>query len=433
MKSRTCEGSSGGAHTGAGTLSGGSGDDAIDAGLGSDIIDGGAGYDTAIFSPGAGRIGGSAMIDLKAGTALEFKGSPLYGQDPYDRSQLISIEHVVLVNGGTATGSDGNDWLEERDVGNDAFTSYAVTFAGGAGDDTVYGGRGADTLSGGEGRDLIVGYGGADVIDGGLGRDSIYGGAGTDRFIYRSVADSTQGDGTDAIHDFESGIDKVDLSAAPGGEVLVERIEGHSFVSFSPVSLAGGGVRFDGIVLVDQVVQGSDLLTGSGVRVTLRGGSFNETLAGGAGGDVIEGGSGDSLLSGGGGDDRIRGGSGRDSIYGGAGADTFLFRAAGDSSPGARTDAIHDFQTGVDKIALPSEAGRYVVIEHNADGSSYVSFDEQFDPSGGVSFAGIVLVDNAIGAGDIDAPGALILERAAGGAAWTLPDQAPAHDPLYIG
>ena len=81
------------------------------------------------------------------------------------------------------------------------------TLEGGSGGDRVVGCRGDDIVNGGQGRDRVKGSLGDDTIDGGAGSDQYYGGLGKDTFVFGP-------DGKfDKIHDFEDGIDTVDLSA----------------------------------------------------------------------------------------------------------------------------------------------------------------------------------------------------------------------------
>ncbi|NBB17697.1 hypothetical protein GVN21_20240, partial [Caulobacter sp. SLTY] len=60
---------------------------------------------------------------------------------------------------------------------------------------------GADYLYGGEGDDIIIG---------GAHSDQLYGGAGADRFVFST------GDGPNNIHDFQDGIDLIDISGYGG-------------------------------------------------------------------------------------------------------------------------------------------------------------------------------------------------------------------------
>ncbi|GAB7215530.1 serralysin family metalloprotease [Dickeya oryzae] len=94
----------------------------------------------------------------------------------------ISIAHGVTIE--NAIGGSGNDVL----IGNDANN----TLQGGAGDDILYGGGGADRL---------------------------YGGSGKDTFVYTAVSDSSV-NAPDWILDFQTGVDKIDLSAFNTGHNL---------------------------------------------------------------------------------------------------------------------------------------------------------------------------------------------------------------------
>lgn len=104
-------------------------------------------------------------------------------------------------------GGDGNDTLQGHE-GND-------TLLGGNGDDTLYGQEGNDTVDGGAGND-VLGWGG-------YGSDVLTGGSGSDRFFTGPWAWDDQQVGEVLIRDFESGVDKLDLtrldadeSTAPG-------------------------------------------------------------------------------------------------------------------------------------------------------------------------------------------------------------------------
>lgn len=105
-------------------------------------------------------------------------------------------------------GHGGDDWLY-----------------GGSGDDHIQGGADNDHLYGEEGRDTLLGQGGDDFLDGGDGDDTLLGGPGTDDLTGGSGADRFQWARSDAnanllhldpavdtITDFETGIDKIDIS-----------------------------------------------------------------------------------------------------------------------------------------------------------------------------------------------------------------------------
>src|SRR5688500_6575511 len=73
--------------------------------------------------------------------------------------------------------------------------------------DVLFGGNGNDIIAGGDCDDDIVGGAGNDRIIGGDGWDTLRGGAGNDTFIY-----NTRGFDADTIADFDTNVDKIDLS-----------------------------------------------------------------------------------------------------------------------------------------------------------------------------------------------------------------------------
>jgi serralysin len=92
-------------------------------------------------------------------------------------------------------------------------------------DDTIIANSADNRLEGKAGNDTIDGGGGADTILAGQGEDDLWGGAGADHFVFTSYQDSgvtwiplagggfnAINHGRDTIHDYESGIDKIDLS-----------------------------------------------------------------------------------------------------------------------------------------------------------------------------------------------------------------------------
>ena len=74
-----------------------------------------------------------------------------------------------------------------------------------------------------------------------------------------------------------------------------------------------------------------------------------EIVSGGSNHDFFYGSAGKNAFQGNGGNDWFDGGVGNDNFTGGAGADTYAFTAAAGQS---NADAIHDFDSGVDKIAF---------------------------------------------------------------------------------
>ena len=88
-----------------------------------------------------------------------------------------------------------------------------MTLTGTSGGDTLRGGNGNDTIDGRSGWDWLYGGAGNDRIIGGNGNDDLFGGAGADVFDYNAISETPPGGGRrDFIHDFEVGVDTIDLS-----------------------------------------------------------------------------------------------------------------------------------------------------------------------------------------------------------------------------
>lgn len=86
-------------------------------------------------------------------------------------------------------------------IGNDVFGAHET-------DDVYWTFMGADTITTGGGTDAVFAGFGADTINIGSGVASVRGGFGADVFVFQSGAT-----GLTTIRDFESGQDKIDLSA----------------------------------------------------------------------------------------------------------------------------------------------------------------------------------------------------------------------------
>ncbi|MDR5654446.1 S8 family serine peptidase [Ruixingdingia sedimenti] len=191
------------------------------------LINGNGGADSILGGGGSDLLRGGAGADTLSG---EGDDDALYGGADND-----------LLFGG-----QGEDLLR-GEAGND-------TLRGGGIRDLLYGGAQADLLQGDGGNDLLVGGGGADTLHGGegndrlvggTGKDVLFGGAGADQFVFRSAAEAGAGGGRDVIGDFESGIDKINLSAMQAGL---------SFIGTAGFTGVAGQVRFNkaqGLVMGD--------------------------------------------------------------------------------------------------------------------------------------------------------------------------------------
>lgn len=141
-----------------------------------------------------------------------------------------------LVGGGgndTLMGGKDNDTIEGGS-GNDLVRGdrEADIVRGGDAADTLFGGKNNDRLFGDGGNDVLFGDRDNDTLSGGLGQDTLAGGDGSDVFVLESGA------GTDAIADFENGIDLIEL---PDG------------VSFDNISLQSSGSSQENTAIVDRL------------------------------------------------------------------------------------------------------------------------------------------------------------------------------------
>ncbi|MDN0124872.1 M10 family metallopeptidase C-terminal domain-containing protein [Yersinia aleksiciae] len=73
---------------------------------------------------------------------------------------------------------------------------------------------------GGSGNDRLWGNDTNNTLTGGGGEDHLWGGKGQDIFSYRNINDSTL-NAADTIYDFESGLDKIDLSYLAQGDITL--------------------------------------------------------------------------------------------------------------------------------------------------------------------------------------------------------------------
>ncbi|SMX30485.1 Bifunctional hemolysin/adenylate cyclase precursor [Pelagimonas phthalicica] len=154
-------------------------DNILDGHGGNDYLFGGRGKDVIYGGDGDDSIVGGNEVDSVLGD-----DDTLYGENGDD----------------TIFGGVGNDLLR-GDAGYDSLD-------GGSGLDTLRGGDENDTLHGGTGSDRLYGDDGDDVMFGGndLDIDYLIGGAGADTFLFSNTT------GRDRILDFETGIDRIDLS-----------------------------------------------------------------------------------------------------------------------------------------------------------------------------------------------------------------------------
>lgn len=110
-------------------------------------------------------------------------------------------------------GGAGNDILNGRN-GNDLLHGGSGNdrLIGGSGNDRLFGNSGNDRLIGDAGKDRLYGGSGDDRLVGGEGEDRMWGQGGADTFVFNSWRDNN-GHMRDRIFDFETGVDRINLSA----------------------------------------------------------------------------------------------------------------------------------------------------------------------------------------------------------------------------
>ena len=181
--------------------------DYIDAGAGDDIVDGGIGNDILIGGSGTDLL----ILDLT------LWADTINGQ--HDEMWMRADDESLALH------LDDVSDIYLRDVRNRGFNQYSeiqidgferVDITGTHSEDYFVGGDLNDILRGANGADVLIGNAGDDIIHGGGGVDVLTGGAGADVFVYNLTRDS------DRITDFESGIDRIDLSALLGAADFVE-------------------------------------------------------------------------------------------------------------------------------------------------------------------------------------------------------------------
>ncbi len=223
---------------GADSLIGETGDDWLSGGTANDTLDGGDGNDALYGGDGDDLLIGSLGGDFLVGG----DGSDTISYAEVTNNLTINLAQKILTSGdGTFTFLNdfealslgvGNDFVigwggayQQLTLGegNDVYVDYSNptapsgamndTVSGGDGNDALYGLAGNDSLNGGAGIDVIIGGDGADTLIGGAGGDWMGGGAGADVFRYLAASDSNAAQGFDAVAQFETGLDRIDLAA----------------------------------------------------------------------------------------------------------------------------------------------------------------------------------------------------------------------------
>ena len=184
---------------------GNGGEDAIYGLGGNDVIDGRSGTGAM-----HGMMGDDTYwVDDRDDRTIENPGE---GHDQVNASLSWTLaSHIEALELQDKLHIDGSG----NDLGNTLIGSGGRNMLGGlAGDDFLDGQRGQDILFAGIGSDTLVGGRGIDDMHGGSDQDS-------DTFVFSSFKESRAGQDHDRIHDFISGIDKLDFSRFDANESLI--------------------------------------------------------------------------------------------------------------------------------------------------------------------------------------------------------------------
>jgi Ca2+-binding RTX toxin-like protein len=292
------------------TISGFAGNDVLIGGGGSDYLVGGIGDDVLTGNAGTpstlqGGAGDDWYYIHGAGDSIvEFAGE---GSDR-------------IVTGAGYTLSSGQS-IETITASDQAGTA-AIDLTGNALGQVMFGNAGANVLTGGGGTDYLLGLAGGDTLVGNADAAStLQGGAGDDWYYVFQTGDSLvefAGEGSDRI------LTSVSYTLSAGQEI-------ETLTAATPTGSAAIDLIGNGLAQFIQGTNGANILSGDG------------------GADQLSGLGGSDILLGGDGDDFLNGGAASDVLNGGAGADIFVFADA----PGAgNIDAIQDFASGSDRIAL---------------------------------------------------------------------------------
>jgi hypothetical protein len=202
-----------------------------------DYVNGGAGRDALVITSTDDAL---TSIDFIPGSIVRVESISVnnrYSSDPSSAPSYEFILHDGIVDDGDTLIVNGSSLDKEGQTividGSDVLNANLILF----------GGANGDTLTGGAGTDLIVGGG---------GDDDLSGGAGADVFRFDAVSDSTP-NGADTIHDFEVGLDLIDLrridadETAPGDQ---------AFHWIGPAAFSGQGAASAGELRAYQVEGG---------------------------------------------------------------------------------------------------------------------------------------------------------------------------------
>jgi Ca2+-binding RTX toxin-like protein len=242
------------------TIIGGAGNDVIDGHGGNDLIIGGGASDALFGGMGNDTFKYLAVSESSQGSGADTIFDFQTGQDQIDLTS-IGINHISTIDNGTAEfvfiETTSGKLMQINFVGADAIQAADFNVTGGT-NFYMQGDSGNNTLTGGNGKDVIDGHDGNDLIIGGGGSDALFGGVGSDTFKYLAASDSSVS-AADTIFDFQTGVDKIDLSGVHAAGVGSYGIAYTSTGSYLFVDVNGDGVN-DMLIQAAGTVAANDIL-----------------------------------------------------------------------------------------------------------------------------------------------------------------------------
>ncbi|MEO0056577.1 MAG: hypothetical protein RIT17_4, partial [Pseudomonadota bacterium] len=304
------------------------------------------GFQTSTYLNNSGHIEGT--LELDRGVNQITNSGRWYGNWTlaFETPDLIDNSGVII---GAISLRGGNDFYRSAPGG-----TVSGLVSGGAGSDALQGGNGVDRLAGDDGWDWLAGGGGADELTGG---------SGLDLFVYRSASDSTAAQ-RDTITDFQTGIDRIDISALGATGFTLSPSGANTILR---AVTANGTLE----VLITGQAVAADIIT-QPASTTLLGTGNSELLMAVVNGSTLRGGDGNDSLIGAAGNDLLDGEGGADTLYGGAGNDIFIHDNFGDLIVEAENGGIDEVRTSIGLI-MPSyvENGRLL-----GNGDAFLSGNE---------------------------------------------------------
>ena len=277
------------------TLFGGSGADSIRGGLGDDAIDGMEDNDTFVASNATGTDGNDTFVGGDGTDTADYSIRTVntYLSIGNDRSAIVATN--AACDTATKPGDDGY-YTSGGQQECDDIDSTVENLTGGTNTDVLIGSTASNTILGGDGDDYLWG-GAAGSCSTTVDVDTLNGGAGNDVFMPLLASSGTAtdcrdtyvgGTGTDfVLYTYRTNA----VTAGANGAATSGEASENDTINTDVEAIWGGS--------------GADTLSASTLGTALFGCLGADTLTGGVGNDTFFGGPGNDLMNGGSGDDRF--------------------------------------------------------------------------------------------------------------------------------